>query len=95
MRHVQHTEGLCKDVLHSPVSMQACTMAVSCHPSCKHSLPLPFSLITKHPLQSSSQVFGSRLSRCNTAGSNFMRMVVLGLAWPLTATKCAETLAQS
>ena len=35
---------------------------------------------------------GMRLSRLRTEGSNFISMVVFGLAMPLTGTKCAVTL---
>jgi len=46
-----------------------------------------------HPRLQCRHALGKQLSRCSTDASNFMRMVVLGLAWPLTATKCADTLA--
>ena len=44
--------------------------------------------------QRGAQLAGMRCSRWITLGSNFMRIVVLGLLWSLTGTKCAVTLRQ-
>ena len=39
-----------------------------------------------HSEEQANQTFGRLLSRWSTAASNFISMVVLGFAWPLTVT---------